>query len=306
VRQRHDIRRVLTLAAGLAFLAGCGVAPGPAPADEVVPRPPQRIVSMAPSLTEVAFALGLGESMVGVTRYCDFPPEALELPKVGGYLDPAYEAIVALEPDLVLLIQDHDEVRRRLRGLGVATLQVDQHSVEAVISSIATIAGACGVPERGEALEREMRRRIEAVETATRALERPRVLVVVEREVGTGSVGSVWVAGPETFYDGVVRLAGGTNAFVGRGAAYPEVSREGLLLLDPDVILDLVADLEARDLDPLVLVADWTARGELRAVREGRVHLLTEGYEVIPGPRITRTVEEVARLLHPAAAWEIR
>jgi iron complex transport system substrate-binding protein len=127
----------------------------------------------------------------------------------------------------------------------------------------------------------------------------------VEREVGTGRVGSVWVAGPETFYDDIVRLAGGVNAFQGGGAVYPEVSREGLLHLDPDVILDVVADIEARALDRSRLAADWRAHPELRAVREGRVHLLTEGYEVIPGPRVTRTVEEVARLLHPEAALEM-
>jgi len=265
-------------------------------------RPPQRIVSMAPSVTEVLFALGLGQAVVGVTRFCDYPPEARERAQVGGYLDPNYEAVVALAPDLVVLIQDQDEIRQRLTTLGLASLQVDQHDVEGVLGSIVAIADRCGVRERGTSLAEEIRDQLRRVGEIARDRTRPRVLIVVERELGSGSVTSLWAAGPSTFYDDLVRLAGGRNVVVEAVADYPELSREALSHLDPDVILDVIPDMATRDLDAAVVAADWQALSEVRAVREGRVHLLADELMVIPGPRIGLAVEQVARALFPEMA----
>ena len=118
------VRSIVIALTGALAAAGCGVAPVRSPA---VPGPPQRIVSLAPSLTETLFALGLGDRVVGVTRFCAHPPKARELPQVGGYLDPNYEALVALEPDLVVLIPSSAETGRRLESLGIPVLPVDQH-----------------------------------------------------------------------------------------------------------------------------------------------------------------------------------
>ncbi len=279
--------------------AGCAPAPPP-----MADGPPQRIVSMAPALTETVFALGLGDRLVGVTRYCDFPAEALELPRIGGYLDPDWEALVALEPDLVLLMQDHREIQPRLEGLGLRTLLVEQGDVDGILASFEAVADACGVPERGLALASRVRERLDAVAAATSGHARPSTLVVVERELAAGPVRSVWVAGPGTFYDDLLGLAGAVNAWKGPAAAlYPEVSREGLYALDPDVILDVVTELERRGLDPALVPAGWRGVAELRAVREGHVHVLAADYMVIPGPRIADAVEAVARAVHPEA-WQ--
>ena len=116
----------------------------------------ERIVSMAPSITQLLFALDLGDRVVGVTRYCHHPAEAKTKPKVGGYLDPNFEAIVSLEPDLVLVIPSSHENRLRLESLGIRVLEVDQHDVGAVLRSVSTVAEACGVPDRGEALRGEL------------------------------------------------------------------------------------------------------------------------------------------------------
>lgn len=259
---------------------------------------------MAPALTETAFALGLGDRVVGVTRYCEWPREARSLPKVGGFLDPSWEALVALRPDLVLLMQDHDAVRARLDTLGIRSLQVDQGDLDGILTSFVTIARACGVTERGEELAAEVRARLDAVASATAGLASPRVLVVVEREVGAGPVRSVWVAGPGTFYDDLLRLAGGVNAWRGSAAVlYPEVSREGLIALDPGVILDVEAELQKRGLDRERVRAEWDGLTELRAVRDGRVAVLDQDYMVVPGPRIAEAVEAMTRAIHPQAEF---
>jgi len=266
--------------------------------------PPQRIVSLAPSLTETLFALGLGERVVGVTRYCAYPPQALELPKVGGHLDPSYEALLALQPDLVVLIPSSDEIERRLESLGVRVLRVDQHDVEGVLDSITLLATACGVPERGAILRASLDERMRKVAARIAGEPRPRAVVVVGHDVGGGVVRSVWAAGPDTFYDGVLRIAGGVNG-VGEGLArYPELSREGLASIDPDVVLDVIAGLEDRGLQIEEIRGSWMKLEELRAVRKGRIEILEGDVMVVPGPRLPEMVQNVARALHPELEWE--
>jgi iron complex transport system substrate-binding protein len=297
------MKRVTLILAGAVLAAACGgeidrAAPAVAATD--VPR---RIVSLAPSLTETLFALGVGDRVVGVTRYCAHPPPVMELPKVGGHLDPNFEAIVSLEPDLVVAIPSSRENRLRLEALGIRAFEVDQHDVSAVLESIALVASACGVGERGEELRLEIEERLSAVEAVVASADKPRVVIVVGHPVGGGPVRSVWTAGPDTFYDGVIRLAGGVNA-VGEGLArYPEISREGLASLDPDVVLDVIAGLEERNLDPDDLRRQWMRLKEMRAVRDGRVYILEGNEMVVPGPRMPEMVEVVARALHPELQW---
>jgi len=266
-------------------------------------HPPDRIVSLAPSVTETLFALGVGDRVVGVTRYCDTPPEAADRAVIGGYLDLNYEAIVGLEPDLVVGIRDSAGALDRLRGLGFATLEVDQHEVSGILESITTIGEACAVPDRADELANDVRSRIEEVTRRTAGLERPRALVVVDRAVGGGSVTTVWAAGPSTFYHELLELAGASNAIENGFVVYPEVSAEGLLGIDPDVILEVTADLKTRGLDRQTLRRDWDKLSTLRAVRSGRIYVLDQEYMVIPGPRVAQIVEQFARALHPDVDW---
>jgi len=265
--------------------------------------PPMRIVSLAPSVTEVLYELGLGGRVVGVTRYCDFPPEVIGTPVVGGYLDISYESIVALEPDLAVGIQDNTEALRRLAKLGVPTLQVDQHDVAGILDSIVRISAVCGAPKRGRSLADDVQSQIVRVKRVTAGVERPRTLVVVDRVIGSGAVRSVWVAGPTTFYNEILELAGGRNAVETGITVYPELSVEGLLAVDPDAIIEVTAELDARGVDAQTVRADWNSLGVLRAVRSDAVHVFDQEWMVIPGPRVARIIESFARALHPEAEW---
>jgi len=292
-------RATAIVLAGVLLVVGCR--PG-SESTPTVTANPRRIVSMAPSLTETLFALGLGERVVGRTRFCSHPPEVREVPEVGGYLDPNYEAVVALRPDLVVLIQSSGEADRRMQSLGIPVLLVDQHDVAGVLESVTVLAEACGVPERGVALRATLEERLAAVARAVAGFPRPRVVMVVGHEIGGGAVRSVWAAGPDTFYHDVLGIAGGVNAVESGVVRYPEVSREGLVALDPDVVLDLVAGLDERGLDAEAVRDDWRGLSELRAVRESRVRVLEGDFMVVPGPRLPELVEAVARALHPGLA----
>ena len=131
-------------------------------------------------------------------------------------------------------------------------------------------------------------------------------MVAVGHDMGGGVLRSVWAAGPDTFYDGVLEIAGGQNAVESGLVRYPEFSREGLAILDPDVVLDVVAGVEDRRLDTGELLAGWLGLEELRAARLGRVHVLEGDVMVVPGPRLPEMVETVARALHPDLRWDGR
>jgi iron complex transport system substrate-binding protein len=302
VRRRHAV----VLIAALAGLGGCaadGDVGTVTAGARALTSPPQRIVSLAPSLTETLFALGLGERVVGVTRYCANPPEVQSLPQVGGFLDPNFEAIVSLEPDLVVLIPSSEATEDRLESLGVFVLTIDQHDVGSLLQSISTLADVCGVPDDGANLRDRIALQLAAISARVVIAPRPRAVVVVGHDIGGGAVRSVWAAGPDTFYDGVLEIAGGVNAVKAAVVRYPELSREGLAALDADVILDVIAGVEERDLDLTKIRSGWRELVELRAVRDGRVEILEGDVMVVPGPRLPQLVENVARALHPELDW---
>lgn len=275
----------------------------PACGGRVVDPPPEiplRIVAMAPSLTETLIALGLEDRIVGVTRYC--PPVSGAV-VVGGYFDPSYEAIVSLEPDLVLTMQSHDELHRRLGDLGLETLRVDQHDVEGILASVESVASRCGVEGKGRDLTARLQGEMDDVAARVAGRDRPTTLVVVGREPGSGRIGTLWAAAEDTFYDDVLRLAGGRNAIAGTAIRYPELSREGLLAVNAEVVFDVIADGGARDVNALEAAADWNELADLRAVANGRVHVLVQDFVVIPGPRVVDTVRVFAERLHPEVEW---
>lgn len=251
-----------------------------------------RIVSMAPNITETLFALGLGDRVAGVTRFCAWPPEAREKPSVGGFIDPNYERIVALRPDLVLLLPEHATVIDHLGELGIRCEVVRNRTVDDILWTIGRIGELCGREAQADSLAGDLRRRIVAVRAGAGA-GKPKVLISVSRDFGAGTVSRVYAAGPGTFYDELIGYAGGVNAYVGPPVAYPVLSAEGLISLDPDIIIDLVPSGQADGLGPEA----WSGYGSVAAVRNGRVHVIDAEYAVIPGPRFILFLEELAGIV---------
>jgi iron complex transport system substrate-binding protein len=258
--------------------------------------PPCRIVSLAPSVTEILFELGLGGRVAGVTRYCRFPPEALAKPQVGGYVDPNYEALLRLRPDIVIVLTAHTAAREHLRSLGLRTLTVDHTTMGGIIGSVAAIGTACGVAPEAGAMARKMAARIDRVKNTTAPCGRPRVLMSVDRT--TDAASSVYVAGNNTCYDEMIAMAGGVNAYTG-AAAYPAVSAEGILRMNPQVIIDLVPALDGGKHRREKALAQWNALTGTEAVARGRVYIFEQDYAVIPGPRFVLLLEDMARAIHP-------
>lgn len=284
--------------AALALLSGCGREPAAAHAERVVPRP--RIVSLAPATTEALFALGLGDHVVGVSRFCDFPPEeTARLPKVGGLTDVDIEAIVRLLPDVVVAPRPQLRARETLARLGIEVLTVDQDTLAQILDSVWVI---------GEALDRAdvataWIARMEAIlatakQRAPTGDARPRVLVCVGRD--TTSFERVYLAGKGTFYNEILEAVGGRNAYPG-DAPYPMVGGEGIVRMDPDIVIDIVPDASPKAAQTSAkALRQWTSLPGVRAVAQGRVHVVTETWAVRPGPRVGFLVERLAQIVQAA------
>jgi len=301
---------IMALLFVMALTASCSdqaVATSPDPQAARSKEPPARIVSLAPSITEILFDLDLGDRVAGVTRFCDYPPEARGKTPVGGYFDINFEAVLGLEPDLVILLEEHREARERMRALGIRTIAVDHARVQGILDSITIISGACGVGDRGDKLRAGIEMKMHRIQDGIIAASPrrrvsppedslPRVLVAVGRTLQEGSGGEIYVSGRDGFYDDLIRFAGGLNAYGEETLKFPALSAEGLARLDPDIIIEMIPEVSPGE-DREKLLAYWNKIPGLRAAREGRVHILIGDEVVVPGPRFVNVLEKMAKII---------
>jgi iron complex transport system substrate-binding protein len=311
-RPRNDIRvdanaapagsrRLTALALWLAAIGAIGSAA----ADPIVvrdafdrtvtlPAPPQRIVTIFASNTEIVAALGLADRIVGIDALTRYPPEVVGKPQVGGRLGFSVDAVAAQRPDLVIITPARQAVHQLLdpmARLDVPTLVLLQRSVAEIIANIRLLGRATAVPERGEALAAALEARLAGVAQQTRGRPPPRVLMVTGR-VGNGLL---LVARRGTYTGDAVMCAGGALA-LDAGALVPslaQVSPEAILDADPDVLLYAGT---APELGELIRRPGWSA---MRAVKAGRAYAVSRAEFLIPGPRTVDGIEHLADLLYP-------
>jgi len=247
---------------------------------------PQRIVSLAPSTTEALFAIGAGSLVVGVSRYCDYPPEARRLPKVGGFVDPSLEAILGLDPDLVVGARapSNRGVVERLVASGIDVYFPPSESLRDVRAMLVGLGRRAHRTEQAARVLARIDRDLAEIARAVRGRPRPRVLFVIGRH-------PLAVAGPSSFAGELVELAGGVNV-VRRGGAYPTLGLERVLELAPDVVIESGHG----ETGPAI---DWTRLATVPAVRDHRIERVDDVRIIRPGPRIAGGVAALARVLHP-------
>ncbi|MBW7997380.1 MAG: ABC transporter substrate-binding protein [Candidatus Glassbacteria bacterium] len=279
-------------------------APGRSTAIRELQERPARIISMAPSITEVLFAVGAGDQVAGVTRYCDYPPEAATRPQVGGYLDPSYEAILSLQPDLVVILSEQETSSGKMfRELNLSVLVVEHRDISGILESVTTIGRAAGREQQAAGLLENLQARMDTIRGRVENRGRPKVLVVLGRNLSAGDLSNTYIAGSDGFYNDLVELAGGSNSYRGRTIAFPAVSAEGLHLLAPEVIIEVIPNLGRTGIDSERFEQAWSELPGLLAADEGNVHVFVTGYAVRPGPRFILLAEDMARAIHPGADW---
>jgi iron complex transport system substrate-binding protein len=268
-----------------ADVAGAAVAAVPGSAAAL----PARIVSLAPSVTETLFALGEGSAVVGVSQYCDYPPAATHLPRVGTFLTPNVEAIAALRPTLIIgpgLSSNRRQVRA-LEAMGYATMTVDDDSLAGIMRSIELVGARTGRAEAAHRLLASINARIGAVRARLKGVK-PRTVVMLVGHQPTVAVGR------GTYLDDLLRLAGADNIAELAPQSWPHLSLEYIIAMRPEVILDGQMGSDAS-----TPAGFWSRYPTIPAVRDHRVFGYPEDPVLHPGPRVGETLEILARLIHP-------
>jgi iron complex transport system substrate-binding protein len=260
---------------------------------------PKRIISMSPGTTEMLFALGQGQRVVGVTRYCDYPTSATTKTSIGGFFDPNYEKIITLKSDLVILLTPQDAAKAELERLKIPTLTVPNETIDDIYTALLTIGKTCGVDEKAQAFVADLKQRVEKVKNTVKDRKPPRVLICIQRDMTSANMSGLYTAGKGTFYDEIITKAGGLNAVTDNG--YPKLSAEGVIALNPDIIIDLAGDLDKVDKTPETIIKQWDFFKTVKAVRDDRVHLIVGYHALRPSPRFVLFLEQLASILHPEA-----
>ncbi len=256
----------------------------------VLPRPARRVVSLLPAGTETLIALGAGEWVVGKTRY-DTHPAVADLPSVGGGLDPSLEALVALRPDLVVAFEtvSGSKVRSRLEALGVPVFAMRTQDTTDVFRNFQRLGHLVGRDAAADSLSTALRAELAAVQRAVEGLDRPSVFYIV-------SLDPPMTAGPATFPIELLGVAGGETIFPKTSTLWPQISVEAVVARDPDIIMLPVSAGPTLSLERLRREPGWR---DLRAVREGRVRVVSADLLNRPGPTMGEAAWLMARVLHP-------
>lgn len=295
VYMRKATAQVLFFILGMVLILHSGAYAGSIP--QVNTGGYNRIISLAPSITETLFALGLGDRVVGVTRYCLYPPEACTKPKVGGYTDPNYEEIMRLHPDLIIIAAEHTAIRSTLQSMHIRVLQVNHNTIQDILNSITIIGDICGVNAKADSLKGELLARIKRTKAATQDFSRPRVLVSVGRAMG--SISELCIAGKNTYYDDMIEIAGGINSMNAGRIAFPMISLESIYQVNPQVVIDMVPLVSGSNVTQQAVLSEWKKVAKIDAVRNGRVYVFVQDFAEIPGPRFIDILEQMAKVLHP-------
>lgn len=257
-----------------------------------LPNRPLRVVSLAPSITEIVFSLGRGGLLAGVTRHSDYPEAAKKLPKVGSYIRPDLESIVSLKPDLCLAVKDGNPAKtlQRLKAFGIPVYTVNPNGIDPIIHSIGEIGAVLDARHEADAVTSRMRAQLAAIDRAVaKAPRRPRLFF----QIGVSPIVSV---GRHTFLDEVIRRAGGENVVTSR-TPYPRFSREEVLALAPEMI---VITSMARGEGFEGVKKGWESWPQLPAVSNKAIHVVDSDILDRPTPRVVDGLAGLAALIHPA------
>ena len=269
----------------------------------VAAPPAKRVVSTAPSFTEMMYALGAGERVVAVSTYCHYPPAVDKLPRVGSYLQPNVEAIARLNPDMVLVHAEQRETLAQLAGLKIPTLALRNTTLEETLRSPTQIGNAIGMANQGAELERRLRAQLAAIEKKNSGKPARTLLFIIGRT--PGRLDGMVAVGSGSFLNDVIRIAGGRNVLFDSKVAYPRISLESIMRLDPDVIVDMgdmAETVGVTEQHKRSVVQLWQGQKAVRAVGQDKVFAVAADICVVPGPRVTEAAEAFASMMHAGSA----
>lgn len=255
-----------------------------------------RIISLGPSVTETLYALDCGDLIVGVSDYCIYPPEAVEKPRVGGILNPNLERYAALRPDLVIFRGKLDKVKDYCLSRNIDVMETEMDSISGISDTINILGEKLGKEEKAGEVIANIHKELDEVKREVEGLSKPKVFLCVGRT--PGGLSSIYTCSKTSFVSQVLKIAGGENVFSDIPTAYPEVSKESLIRQAPDIILEMRPSETFTKEQMDRMKEEWAILRTLPAVRNGRIHIMTQDYLLVPGPRVGRAARAIADVIH--------
>lgn len=259
-------------------------------------KPPLRLVTASPSITEIVFSLGLGDKVVGVSDFSVFPPEADNKTKIGGLFNPNKEILTALQPDLVITQGKHESLSIFCREQDIGLLAVNMDSLEDVFSSIQIIGNKLNKSKKAESVVDKLKKDLDEIRSKTRHLTPKKVFITLGHT--PGDLTGLMTTTSSTFLHELIEIAGGINIFADLPGLYPHISKEALLMRQPEIIIEIFPEGFSVE-NKKMLKKDWEQLDILTAVRTGNIHYLTDDFLLIPGMRIPQTAKKLAEVFHP-------
>lgn len=291
-----------TAVALILFLLGCLLAwamENPVATDSTATSPANRIICLSPSIVEIVYGLDQGHRIVGVSDYCVHPPDAKSKPLVGGYINPNFERILALQPDLIIFQGKHERIDAFCQKKNVPWLQLKMDNFETTFRAIKSIGEKLGCIEQAAGLRAKIELECEQIRKAVSGRERPRVFLSLFRS--RGSFVTLTTVGPNTFLHELLDIAGGENVFSDVKQLYPEISKEALLKREPQIIIEIQPVAQVAPEGDSPLAADWLQLAGMPAVKDQRIYSVPGEDVLFQGPRMGQTALQMALLIFPEA-----
>ena len=261
-------------------------------------EPPRRIVSLIPAVTEMIFAMGAGDRVVGVSAYDRYPPQVDRLPRAGGLIDPNIERIFSLKPDLVIVYDTQEDLKQRLDRAAIPFYRYEHRALPDIAATMRSVGARIGAGERANQLATGMEADLDAIRRMVSGQPRFKTLLVFGRD--PGSLRNVYASGGYGFLHDMLEVAGGDDVFADTKQQSVQASTEMILARRPEVIIELHYGDSLRSADLQREAAVWDALPSIPAVRAHRVYLLVGDEFVVPGPRVVSATRTLARTLHPS------
>jgi len=262
----------------------------------VIAHTPVRIVSLAPSLTEILYYLGLGDRVVGVTNFSYYPKEALKKPKVGSYVKLNIEKIISLGPDFVIGTKDGNNpgIVDLLEQARIPTYIVNPRNVIDIIDTLPIIGRLCGIEEKASLLAKDLKTRLDRIKKAVESREKPLVFLQI-------NLHPIMTVNKNTFHHDIISIAGGINMSADSSFNYPRINIEEVIRRKPEIMI-----ISSMDRGGMFEAAwqEWLKWTPVPAVKNGRVHLIDSDLIDRPSPRIIDGIEEMAKIIHPEVDWD--
>jgi len=276
---------------------------------------PKRIVSMSPVGTEILFDLGQEANIIAVTSFCDYPSAALRKPKIGDFASINFEKMISMRTDLLVLQDMHIQFVPQLDKLKIPYIVLKQNSIDEICDSIKRLGRITNSDKKAELLVLAIRKEVAEVAAKVKGHKKPKVVLCVSRELSEPQINTFYAAGRNNFYNELITIAGGENALASKGSrvSYPQVALEGLMQINPDVLIDLVGEktfYHSKDnidvntvFKESYLKTQWKRSVNVNAVKNGQVYIMDGTVFLRPGPRVTFILKTFAKAIHPEIKW---